>query len=261
MLLRIAAAAALLSSTTYHVSATSSRSLRASAPKSTQDEADTRELMGDNIDNFTPLPCNDNLTLQNCDGTILLSTLIATSLSEANAVMSSINATSYPPNMETIIPCGVCAIADITNRQVLSAPTGIDVQGMLYFPSSTHGTLETSHLLVQGILKIDPPDVSETGRVTIKLIGDDTDIYLNPHSHNAMACDRFVDGKCPMGKRPIAVAGGRLDIRGVDYDSMPNDCPSWVNLQDIWEEPIPADTAQYTSYITVDGDGNGNADT
>ena len=144
MLLRIAAAAALLSSTTYHVSATSSRSLRASAPKSTQDEVDTRELMGDNMDNFTPLPCNDNLTLQNCDGTILLSTLIATSLSEANAVMSSINATSYPPNMETIIPCGVCAMADITNRQVLSAPTGIDVQGMLYFPSSTHGTLETS---------------------------------------------------------------------------------------------------------------------
>ena len=92
--------------------------------------------------------------------------------------------------------------ADISNRQVLSAPTGIDVQGMLYFPPSTHGILETSHILVQGILKIDPPDNSETGRLTIKLIGDDRNIYLTPHTHNAMACDRFENGRCPMGKRP-----------------------------------------------------------
>lgn len=65
-----------------------------------------------------------------------------------------------------------------------------------------------------------------------------------------------------MGIRPIAVAGGRLDIRGVDYDSMSHDCPSWVNLQDVWEEPIPVDSTiyQYTSYIHVDGDDNGNAD-
>lgn len=202
MQLRIATATALLSFFTHYVAATSSRSLRASTPKSTTTHIEpTRELM-ENMENFTPLPCNNNLTLQNCDGNILLSSLIATQLSEVNSVMNSMNTTSFPSDMETIVPCGICAIADISNRQVLSAPTGIDVQGMLYFPPSTHGILETSHILVQGILKIDPPDNSETGRLTIKLIGDDRDIYLTPHTHNAMACDRFENGRCPMGKRP-----------------------------------------------------------
>ena len=80
MLLRIAAVATLL--LTHDVSATSSsRSLRASTPKSTTDDIEpTRELM-ENMDTFTPLPCNANLTVQNCDGTTLLSSLIAAQLS------------------------------------------------------------------------------------------------------------------------------------------------------------------------------------
>ena len=244
MQLTIAAAAtALLSSssaTSSYVAAESpSGGLRTSTALSKSSEV--RELM-EGMDDFTTLPCNADLTVYDCDGTVLLSSLIA-------------NATNVGA---TIIPCGVCAIADVIDDNTLTASMGIDVQGMLYFPPSAHGTLETSFLIIQGVLKMDPPGFSKAEQVTIKLIGDDTDIFLAPHPHNAMACSSYIDGKCPLGKRPIAVAGGRLDVRGYDYDQgdMAN-CPSWVNLQDYWEEPIDTTMPLHTSYIAVDGNSDG----
>mmetsp|Transcript_15668 Transcript_15668/g.25751 ORF Transcript_15668/g.25751 Transcript_15668/m.25751 type:complete len:295 (-) Transcript_15668:83-967(-) len=48
-------------------------------------------------DNFSPLPCNANLTVDNCNGTILLS-LMAATLEAAEAYMSASNTTSYPQN-------------------------------------------------------------------------------------------------------------------------------------------------------------------
>jgi hypothetical protein len=171
--------------------------------------------------------------------------------------MTATNATSYPQGMEATIPCGTCAIADLSGGSTLLAPTGIDVQGMLYFPPSTHGTLETAHIFVQGVLKIDPPDNPEASRVTIKLIGPDENVFLAPHPHNTMACSSYANGKCPVGKRPIAVAGGRLDVRGLED---PTTCPSLVNLQDIWEEPLTDTQRLQTNNIAVDGDDNGNGD-
>ena len=255
-----AAALLLMSATAAELSSTKNNNhgggLRASAHKREYLSSSQRSLMEES-DNFTPLPCNANLTEVDCDGTILLSSIIAAATLEAEALMNATNATSYPQGMEAIIPCGTCAIADLSGGSTLTAPTGIDIQGMLYFPPSTHGILETSHMFIQGELKIDPPENAEANRVTINLIGLDEDVFLAPHPHNAMACMSYANGKCPLGKRPIAVAGGKLDVRGLQD---PTTCPSWVNLQDIWDESLSDTQRVQTTNIVVDGDENGNGD-
>jgi len=173
---------------------------------------------------FTPLPCNDGLTIANCDDTITLSSILLSSPSSP------------------IIPCGTCAIADLTNGKTFSAPNGLDIQGMLYFPPYASGILEAAHIIVQGVLKIDPPAPIDdaqgrtNGQVKILLNGPDSDVYMKPHTHNAAACD-MNDGMCNIGKRPIVVAGGRLDIRGVRDIATDGggseSCPAWVPLRSV----------------------------
>ncbi len=231
--------------------------LRASAHERESTSSSSQRDLMEESDNFTPLPCNTNLTVDDCDGSSLLSSIIAAATLEAEAVMNATNATSYPQGMEATIPCGTCAIADLSGGSTLTALTGIDVQGMLYFPPSTHGTLETAHMFVQGVLQIDPPDNAEADRVTIKLIGPNEDVFLTPHPHNTIACSKYTNGKCPVGKRPIAVAGGRLDVRGLQD---PTTCPSWVNLQDLWEDSLTDTQRVQTSNIAVDGNEDGNGD-
>ena len=51
------------------------------------------------------------------------------------------------------------------------------------------------------------------------MVGNGTQ-YLFPHSENAMACDSEVG--CNMGKKVIAVAGGRLDIGGLKDEMYPS---------------------------------------
>jgi len=179
------------------------------------------------IEPFTPLPCNAGLTMADCDGMTTLSSILS----------SSILSSSSPR-----IPCGTCAIADLINGETLSAPNGLDIEGMLYFPPSASGIFETAHIIVQGVLKIDPPTPlhDAQGRtneqVKIVLNGPDSDVYMTPHTHNAESCADH-GGSCNVGKRPIVVAGGRLDIQGVrdivtdegDIES----CPAWVPLRSI----------------------------
>ena len=144
MKLALASAAVLLSARATVAAAGSLRAL-IKKESTTSSSSSQRELM-EGMDNFMPLPCNANLTVNNCDGTTLLSSIIAAATLEAEALMTATNATSYPQGMEATIPCGTCAIADLSGGSTLLAHTGIDVQGMLYFPPSTHGTLETAHM-------------------------------------------------------------------------------------------------------------------
>jgi len=180
---------------------------------------------------FTPLPCNAALRIEDCDGTTALSSILL--------------ASSFPK-----IPCGTCAIADLINGETLSSPNGLDIEGMLYFPPSASGILEVAHIIVQGILKIDPPTPLNdaqgrtNGQVKIRLNGPDSDVYMTPHDHNAAACDMSDDmnggmsgGSCNVGKRPIVVAGGRLDIQGVrditTDGGESESCPAWVPLRSV----------------------------
>jgi len=179
------------------------------------------------IEPFTPLPCNAGLTMADCDGMTTLSSILS----------SSILSSSSPR-----IPCGTCAIADLINGETLSAPNGLDIEGMLYFPPSASGIFETAHIIVQGVLKIDPPTPlhDAQGRtneqVKIVLNGPDSDVYMTPHTHNAESCADH-GGSCNVGKRPIVVAGGRLDIRGVrdiaTDEGESESCPAWVPLRSV----------------------------
>lgn len=159
---------------------------------------------------FAPLSCNANLTVADCDG--------ATTLS---SVLQASNGTS-----EARVPCGVCAVASVTDGSTLSFPAGLNVEGMLYFPSSANVTLEPRRVFVQGILKMDPP--APGNQVKFRLVGPDEDEYLFPHPDNAMSCDATTG--CKVGKRPIAVAGGRLDIKGMQGSET---CPGYVPLRSV----------------------------
>lgn len=176
---------------------------------------------------FHPLSCNANLTVSDCNGgsEMMLSSIVADHLNFIASSNTTSNTTT--PSSPAVIPCGVCAVADISPESPITAPHGIDVQGMLYVPSNAVGTLETAHMIIQGIFKIDP----HTEVFNMKLIGGDYDVMLTPHEENMMACDMG----CNLGKRPIAVVGGTLDIKGVEDTS--ESCPAWVKLRDVTSPP------------------------
>ena len=158
--------------------------------------------------NFYPLSCNANLTVADCDGAsaLTLSSVLADHINSVNTTSSS-NTTITPSS--AIIPCGVCAVADLdAETPTLTAPHGIDIQGMLYVPSTSVGTIETAHLIVQGTFKIDP----HSEEFKIMLTGGEANVFLTPHDENLAACEMNLDGKCNLGKRPIAVVGKLCNI-------------------------------------------------
>jgi len=196
---------------------------------------------------FTPLPCNAALTTADC--TTTLSSILSSSPSSP------------------LIPCGTCAVADL-NGSTLSAPNGLDIEGMLYFPPSASGILEAAHIIVQGVLKIDPPAPTSifqsqgrtNGQVKILLNGPDSDVHMTPHVHNAAAC-MMSGGSCNVGKRPIVVAGGRLDIRGVRDVATDGggseSCPAWVPLRSVVPPPLgPPNLERIQAEAYNDHNGN-----
>jgi len=158
------------------------------------------------LPNFAPLTCNAALSVTKC-------------WTDKIAFTSLISADS-----ETNIPCGSCAVVDTTDGSTLSFPHGLNIEGMLYFPTTSNVTIETSHIFIQGILKIDPPIISNTVRV--RMIGTQYE-YLHPHAENSMECDSALG--CNIGKKAIVVAGGTLDINGLSDP----DCPAWTKLESI----------------------------
>lgn len=114
----------------------------------------------------------------------------------------------------------------------LTIPGGINVEGRLLVDNTANGTLNTTALVVQGKLSIREPSTSNT--FTLNLFGTD-DVQFLPHSQNQYECGVNVTNTstialpCNLGKKPIAVLGGTLDV-----DALPQGkttCPSWVNLK------------------------------
>ena len=168
---------------------------------------------------FHPLSCNAHLTSADVD-CVPTSPNYAGTLSDLLAATTNTSSSS-----EVVIPCGKCAVASTTDGSTLDLPAGLNVEGMLHFPPSANLTVVTPHVFVQGILQMDPPDPDLANTVRVRLVGTD-DQYLFPHEENAMACDPAVG--CNVGKKVVAVAGGRLDVRGLAEDDA---CPAWTKLQ------------------------------
>lgn len=161
---------------------------------------------------FKALTCNDLLSVDDCS---------------PDSLNYHGNLADLLASGDTQIPCGKCATVETTDGSELDGTaTGINVEGMLYFPSTANLTLQTTHIIVQGILKMDPPSVALGNKVTIRLVGSENR-FLFPHSENAMACDSSTG--CDIGKKAIVVAGGRLDIRGLEDPT----CPGWTKLQSL----------------------------
>jgi len=44
------------------------------------------------------------------------------------------------------------------------------------------------------------------------LTGGESNVFLTPHEENLAACEMNLDGKCNLGKRPIAVVGKLCNV-------------------------------------------------
>lgn len=153
---------------------------------------------------FLPQRCNSGLDAANC--TTPLSSLV------------KVNS-----GAEIVVDCGMCVTVDYVNGENVTLPLGINIIGKLHFPSTANLVLRTQHIFVQGELVIDPP--SEMNVVRVLLFGTTNQSFI-PHGENAILCETL---GCDMSRKPIVVAGGRVDIRGLEDPS----CPSWVKLKNV----------------------------
>ena len=130
---------------------------------------------------------------------------------------------------EVIIPCGKCV--EIVESTDITTPLGINIQGRLRLapPQGSKVTIRTGSILVQGILSIDTPyapSINET--VNFIMTDRGQDYHFEPFEEfgdNHIICH---GSHCNVGRRPIAVAGGRLDIKG-----LPDDCATWKRLKSV----------------------------
>jgi hypothetical protein len=133
---------------------------------------------------------------------------------------------SFDTSKEVIIPCGTCV--EIVESTDITTPQGINIQGRLRLapPQGSKVTIRTGSVLVQGILSIDTPyapSVDET--VNFIMTDKGSDYNFKGFGDNSAICH---GSHCNVGRRPIAVAGGRLDIKG-----LPDDCATWKHLESV----------------------------
>ena len=143
-----------------------------------------------------------------------------------------------PSDSEVKIPCGECVTMNTTNTNtVYDFPHGLNIVGKLHIPENASFIIRTKFVLVQGLLKMDAPidtKLPRTDGALIKIIltGGSENVQFYPNTtENTMACGMDSDSNplpCNIGKKPVAVAGGRLDIMAIH-----DDCPSWTKLQSL----------------------------
>jgi len=182
---------------------------------------------------YAPLQCNVNASPSiESDDCLSSASMLSQLIAEHGAMMGPLT-----------IPCGMCVVADVTDGSTRRIPGGINVLGRLHFPPSSHMTLETTSVIVQGLLSAEEPEVGN--KVTVSLYGNE-DVTFYPHEqccsgmtnmHRGLrssreltqnGCDLNCEHKKNVSMKPVVVAGGKLDIRAVDPS-----CPSWVKLEDV----------------------------
>ena len=134
-------------------------------------------------------------------------------ISTATPLSSLIEATDSSSHV--VVPCNTCAYVDYTDGEIITIPHGIDVVGRLIFPPTSNVEIELKALFVQGMLDMEKPN--DGNKVVIKLYGEE-EVTFYPHESTGL------EG-VNIGFKPIVVAGGQLNINGVDTN-----CPSWTKL-------------------------------
>ena len=158
------------------------------------------------IGDFPPLSCNDEID---------------------NAVCEPWSSKNFDINFMVDIPCGECVTFDLPEGSSIDLISGLNVEGKLVFPPNTKATIETPFIFVQGILEASSNQTISTDTIDgLKFVMTGTQEHpFYPHDQNSPSCD---NSYCNVGKKPVIVAGGSLDIQGVD-----DTCPTWVKLIDV----------------------------
>lgn len=134
-------------------------------------------------------------------------------------------AQNYDLSNQVDIPCGQCITMDFGDEEVLSLSGGLNVIGKLVIDSPVQ--IETPKVIVQGELHINSDKIWDgTQDITITLTTTGEQSFV-PADSNGSKCG----GLCMAGKKPFAVAGGRLLVNGMpssDYET-----PTWLHIQDV----------------------------
>lgn len=173
---------------------------------------------------YGELACNANAAVniesQAClDDALSFSTLV-------EAAMAQDAPTTF------VVPCGACYTVDYTDGEVITLPHsgGMNVLGRLHFPPTANVVLNTTGVIIQGMLDI-PQPLAPDNQVTITLYGTDN-IFYYPHDtcgEGDGVGNIFDESSCPsrkdVGKKAIAVVGGKVNIQARDTT-----CASWTKL-------------------------------
>jgi len=156
---------------------------------------------------FSPLECNSDVEDKDC-------------VSWSDQTYDFINT-------KVEIPCGTCVTFDEPSGSYIVLEMGISVVGKLVFPPDTNATIETPFIFVEGILEARSNEIVDSTNIDglhFIMTGGESQPFF-PNIQNKPSC---AGGYCDVGKKPIVVAGGKLDIQGLD-----DTCPTWVKLHDV----------------------------
>lgn len=138
------------------------------------------------------------------------------------------------------VPCGVCySMESYVSGESITLNGVLSIIGKLEFPDGTRLSLTTTGIIVQGELAMMSTKViNGNPDITIKLTGSN-DITFVPHPVNQNACGG-AGQSCNLGPKPLVVAGGSLNIQGMD-----DSCPTWTTVEDILTgaKPEPSEFA------------------
>ena len=194
-------------------------------------------------EHYMPLMCNTNIATVQCQPFTTM---------------------NFDLSQTVVIPCGTCVTMDILNtstsggneqqQQELVFQQGLDIQGKLVFPSSTRSSnlkIITPYVFVQGELVIEPlsekiiPQLDKT--LEFHFVGT-TDVTFVSHPMQ-MNTKCAAPAGCNVSKKPFLVAGGNVDIQGMD-----DTCSTWTRLASV-QDAGPANIDDVVPSAPVARDG------
>ncbi len=141
---------------------------------------------------------------------------------------------NYDLTQTVVIPGGTCITMDLVGDQTFEQ--GIDVEGKLVFPSDRSSLkITTPYVFVQGEFIVE--ELAETflpqpdKDLEFHFVGTD-DVTFVSHPHQVF--DKCANG-CNVSKKAFVVAGGRLDIQGMN-----DHCNTWTRVQATEDAGAPA---------------------